>query len=249
MSGLRRRVYRALQRGIAPTLKFSQTLYEETLSAAVTPETRWLDLGCGHQILPAWRHAAEEQLAGRVPFLAGLDGHLDSLRNHKTVRLRVLGQIEALPFDDASFNLVTANMVLEHVAQPETCLREISRILAPGGLFLCHTPNVWGYPTMLGRLLPDAVKRRMIKALDGREEHDVFTTHYLANSERRLARLAHGAGLEVQKIRLIATAAVFANIAPLALVELLWIRVLLTKPFAAIRPDIIATLRKPAARV
>jgi ubiquinone/menaquinone biosynthesis C-methylase UbiE len=245
MSALRQKIYRAMQRRIAPTLRYSQTLYEETLGPHVTPQTRWLDLGCGHQILPPWRLAAEHQLSARASLVAGLDGELDSLRHHQTVQLRVRGYSEALPFRAESFNLVTANMVLEHLAKPEGCLREVSRILMPGGLFLCHTPNVWGYPTIASRLVPDAVKRSLIRALDGREEHDVFTTHYRANSGRALVGLARTAGLRVEKIRMIATAAVFANVSPLALFELLWIRLLLTKPFATMRPDIIAILRKP----
>jgi len=239
--------YRGIQRRIAPTLRYSQSLYEDTLRACVTPQTRWLDLGCGHQILPPWRLAAEQELTAGLPILAGLDGDLGSLRHHKTVRLRVLGHLETLPFRAGSFNLVTANMVLEHLATPDTCLREVSRVLAPGGHFLCHTPNVWGYPTVLGRLVPDAVKGPLIRTLDGREEHDVFKTHYHANSGRILRQLARTAGLRVERIRMIATSAVLAMIPPLALVELVWIRVLLTKPFAAIRPDIIALFRKPAS--
>ncbi len=45
-----------------------------------------------------------------------------------------------LPFDDASFDLVVAVAVLEHVADPQRCVAEIQRVLAPGGHVFAVTP-------------------------------------------------------------------------------------------------------------
>lgn len=41
-----------------------------------------------------------------------------------------------LPFDDASFPTVISNCVLEHVVPLDETLREISRVLQPGGRFI-----------------------------------------------------------------------------------------------------------------
>lgn len=43
------------------------------------------------------------------------------------------GTLEALPFADASFDVVWCNGVLQHAAQPDLCLAEITRVLKPGG--------------------------------------------------------------------------------------------------------------------
>jgi len=48
------RTYHALRARLVPSLRYSQELYEEQITA-LTANKRWLDLGCGHQVLPAWR--------------------------------------------------------------------------------------------------------------------------------------------------------------------------------------------------
>lgn len=48
--------------------------------------------------------------------------------------------IQAIPFPDMSFDLIIANHVLEHVADDKAALREISRVLRPGGLAILQTP-------------------------------------------------------------------------------------------------------------
>lgn len=48
-----------------------------------------------------------------------------------------------LPFPDASFDVVVSFDVFEHIAESDAHLREVRRVLAPGGRYLLQTPNKW----------------------------------------------------------------------------------------------------------
>ena len=72
---------------------------------------------------------------------------------------------EQLPFEDASFDLVYCKQVLEHVERPHELLREVARVLQPGGSFAgstsqleaFHSRSVWNYtPYGLMLLLEEA---------------------------------------------------------------------------------------------
>jgi SAM-dependent methyltransferase len=57
------------------------------------------------------------------------------------------GAAETLPFDDSSFDLVTALDVIEHLDDDAVALREMRRVLRPGGQVLVTVPAhrfMWG---------------------------------------------------------------------------------------------------------
>ena len=53
----------------------------------------------------------------------------------------VEGTVEALPFDEGRFDLVTCQLVLIHVADVEVALREMIRVTRPGGLLVVAEPD------------------------------------------------------------------------------------------------------------
>jgi ubiquinone/menaquinone biosynthesis C-methylase UbiE len=52
-----------------------------------------------------------------------------------------LVESESLPFEDESFDVAISNHVIEHVLKPQLHLREIERVLRPGGACYLATPN------------------------------------------------------------------------------------------------------------
>jgi SAM-dependent methyltransferase len=52
----------------------------------------------------------------------------------------VQADLEALPFDDQSFDIVMCNHVLEHVPDDRAALRELRRVIRPGGSAILQTP-------------------------------------------------------------------------------------------------------------
>ena len=240
------RFYWRMEGVVAPGLRYSAFSYEEVLDPIVQSDTVWLDIGCGREILPSWRLQQERTMVSRCKQVYGVDRHAPSLREHSTISNRAVGDISELPFPSNSFDLTTANMVVEHLDKPEAQLRELARVLKPGGRFVFHTPNLLGYPALLSRLIPFRLRQKIASILEGRPADDVFPTFYRCNHPETIKRLATQAGLEVERIRPIVTTAAFVVIPPLAFAELILIRALMTNAGKPLRPNLIVVLRKPA---
>jgi SAM-dependent methyltransferase len=101
---------------------------------AVRPEI--LDAGCGSGGTTAWLNRW-----GRV---AGIDLAPEAveLAQQRGIKRLLLASIEALPFADESFDLVTSFDVLYHlrVGDDAAVLAEFRRVLRPGGLALIRAP-------------------------------------------------------------------------------------------------------------
>ncbi len=237
----------ALQRRIVPELQYSQAYYEEALREYARGVQSWLDIGCGHNLLPPWRAAVEQELVSSVPLVVGIDYDLEALRKHKTIRNALRADIGALPFQGGSFDLVTANMVVEHLDDPVLQFREIARVLKPGGVFLFHTPNLRSYVTQVSRLLPDSLKKTLARMLEERVEEDVYPTHYRANTDVAIRDTAAQAGLDVAAMHFTMSTPVFATVPLLAAVELVYLRQLMRRPkLTPYRQTLICALRRPA---
>jgi ubiquinone/menaquinone biosynthesis C-methylase UbiE len=69
------------------------------------------------------------------------------------------GDAEALPYDDATFDLVMGHAFIHHLPVPGAALREMFRVLKPGGTLV-----IAGEPTELGDRVSWAVKRTTYRA-------------------------------------------------------------------------------------
>jgi SAM-dependent methyltransferase len=92
------------------------------------PEDRALDVGAG----PAFLSGA---LIGRVAEAVALEPSQAMVSHAPDGVKPVIGSALEMPFEDASFDLVTCVNTLHHLPDPHAALREIARVLAPGGRF------------------------------------------------------------------------------------------------------------------
>ena len=102
----------------------------------------WLDCGCaeGYYAVALVERGAESVVG--VDVIEERVEAAKALPHPPSVSFRLAGA-ERLPFDDASFDGVLVNEVLEHVADESASLREISRVLRPGGHMALFSPNRW----------------------------------------------------------------------------------------------------------
>ncbi len=106
--------------------------------ADLKPGGRVLDVGTGTGIIPD--HCARAEVTPRL--VVGIDPSPGMLwvaraKDHPIAAAGVPG----LPFESGTFDSVTANFVLSHLLTVEDSLRDMVRVLAPGG---CLAVSGWG---------------------------------------------------------------------------------------------------------
>ncbi len=121
------------------------------------PDAEVLDIGCGSGTITAG-------LARRASRVVGLDMSayvVDAARAHagdcglSNASFEV-GSVYELPWDDASFDVVYAHQVLQHLSDPVRALKEARRILRPGGLVAVRDSD---YETMVHAPVFPAIER------------------------------------------------------------------------------------------
>lgn len=111
---------------------------EQLLQAHVSPTARCLDVGCGDGgTSGVW---LKEHAASYV----GVDISENALRDARArgLDVRRIADAGQLPFPDGSVDVVVCVEVLEHLFEPLAAVREMMRVLAPGGVLIATVPNV-----------------------------------------------------------------------------------------------------------
>jgi ubiquinone/menaquinone biosynthesis C-methylase UbiE len=226
----------------------AEDCYRRMLLAQVSSETEWLDLGCGWQLLREWLpngKADQITLAERARRLVGIDRVAGDVSRNPYLHEKVVGDFLALPFADDSFNLVTAQMVVEHIERPLELLREVKRVLRPGGIFIFLTPNFLNYQVFAASFFPDRAKKRIVRYLEFRNESDVFKAHYRMNTRNKNFAIARAAGLTVEELQMAHSAWEFRRIPPLLWIEKTIFQFLDLEQLANFRSCILGVLSKP----
>lgn len=115
-------------------------VYDATLEkAGVGPGTRYLDVGCG----PGGVARLAADRGARVAGLDASDAMIAIARERTPDGEFYVGDMEALPFADAAFDVVTGFNAFQYAANPTVALREAGRVTKPGGWIIVMT---WAPP-------------------------------------------------------------------------------------------------------
>ena len=119
-----------------------------------------LDVGCG-----------SSKIIQSLPGAVGLDFSLRKLRYVRTTNpLVVHGSVLALPFKNESFDIVLCSQVIQHIPETDVAIKELLRVLKPGGRFILGTSDFgsWQWPLIEGvykRMIPDGYAEEHIDPL------------------------------------------------------------------------------------
>jgi len=239
--------YSEILRRHLPGARHEQEVLVQKLQELVRPGITWLDAGCGHSLVPAWLKGGrqiEEIFLDRAGLLVGCDVDAISLGTPSRIR-RIACNLEQLAFRSETFDLVSANMVVEHLENPGRVFAEIYRVLKPGGVAIFLTPNLYHWTTVASRLTPYWFHRWLVKRFEGREEEDVFPTRYRCNTARAFRTLLGAAGLANVEVDLVVCLPRLVRFPLLLRLECLLYR--MTEKVPALREVLCVAAQKPAA--
>ncbi|KAA5602531.1 class I SAM-dependent methyltransferase [Blastochloris sulfoviridis] len=164
-------------------------LFRDRILEHLKPDDVVLDLGAGAGIVK------QMNFKGVARRVCGVDIDPRVVDNPMLDEGRI-SDASAIPYEAETFDLVFADNVLEHLAEPMSVFQEVARVLKPGGMFLFKTPNKWHYVPTIARMTPHWF-HAAVNGWRGREADDVFPTLYRANSRSDVESLAAATGFDV----------------------------------------------------
>jgi SAM-dependent methyltransferase len=122
-----------------PVLAVQRRQFTERVDVVDPSTFNVLDLGCG-----AGTTTRRVLLDCGISSVVGADLSAAAVRRYVDVLGRPAVRVDAtaLPFGDASFDMVISDDVVEHLVDTDEYAREIHRVLRPGGWLMLSTPNL-----------------------------------------------------------------------------------------------------------
>ena len=169
-----------------PGFKSGGYFFRKYLKNYINNNSIVLDAGCGNKgIISEFKS---------IPRLViGVDINKKLLSENKIVDKKIVADLESIPLDSNSVDVVISEFVLEHLRNPLRVFKETSRILKPKGVFIFITPNIINPLMALSKILPYVFHKWLRRELLKKEE-ETHPAYYRANTYQELLKLGRAAG-------------------------------------------------------
>jgi SAM-dependent methyltransferase len=138
-------------------------------ACSLAPGQSVLDAGCGVGYGSAMlARAGATEVVGVDVSVRAVEAAADKAPQNASF---LAGDVHALPFEDARFDLVVCFEVIEHVERQDEVIAELARVLAPGGVLAISSPNRDVYPAGNPHHLHEYVPDELRAALAARFAH------------------------------------------------------------------------------
>ena len=157
------------------------------------------DIGAGLSLPYAKRRNPDDGVT-----IVGVDISEEDMASNESLDERRVADVVAgpLPFDDGELDLIVSSSVLEHLQDLEAFVAEAARVLRPGGGFIHVFPSRYASFAILNRLLPHALKRRLLHYVHpGTVGTQGFPAYYDRCYHSAYAALLRRYGFEVDRTR------------------------------------------------
>jgi SAM-dependent methyltransferase len=173
---------RSLVNRVVPGCAADGTVHfrDQVLPSLLRPGMRVLDVGGGKE--PA---ISADELAQAPP------GSFDQT---------IVGDVASVSIP-GTYDLIFSRAVLEHVADPRAAIRNLARVLAPGGTMAHFMPCGNAPFAVLNRMLGNQTARRLLFSIfPEKEKGSGFRAFYRDCTPSRLSRICREHGLELDRV-------------------------------------------------
>lgn len=146
-----------------------------------------LDAGCGHSTMTGYKSTA------KLTFI-GIDISQDNIKNNKDIDFGFVSDLNQIPLENNSVDIIVSAMVFEHLQNPEIAFKELNRIMKTEGFLIFATPCIYNIVTIINRIIPHYLSQKLGKLLTGTIEEDIYPTKYKINSIRKIRRICKTIG-------------------------------------------------------